>query len=285
MFKGYTQREGFDYFDMFSPVAKISTVRVLLALAVAQNWHLHQLDVNNVILHEDLDEEIFMTIPPRFQVEGENQVCRPAKSLYGLKQASRQWFSKFSQFLLANGFIQSKADYFLFSCKTGSSFLVLLVYVDDIVLASSDLQSVSEFKKITNDHFRIKDLDNLKFFLGLEMARSIKGISLCQRKFAFDVLNYFGFIGSRPTRTLIEQQHQLNSTTGSLLSNPTVYRRLIGKLLYLTLTQPDLSYSVQVSSQYMHKPREPHLQAVHRVLHYLKTSVGQGLFFSCHFTP
>jgi hypothetical protein len=159
-------------------VAKLTTMRVLLALASVKGWHLYQLDVNNAFLHGSLDEEIYMKLLPGFEVEKKHQVCKLQKSMYGLKQASRHWFSKFSSTLIKHSFTQSKFYYSLFTKTQDSAFLALLVYVDDIVIASNDLKAISNLTSYLNSAFQLKYLGPLKFFLGLEIARSSKGISV-----------------------------------------------------------------------------------------------------------
>lgn len=234
--KGYTQSEGLDYHGTFYPVAKMTTVRCLLALVAAKNWVIHQLDVNNAFLHGDLHEEVYMKMPPGFGTKGESKVCQLTKSLYGLKQASRQWFSKFSSTLIDLGFVQSKADYSLFTRLQGSSFLALLVYVDDVAIASNDSHAVSSFISLQNERFKLKDLGPLRFFLGLEIARSSCGIYVCQRKYALEILADSGLLASKPVQFPMEQNLKLSRDVGDLLSDPTSYRRLVGRLLYLTIT-------------------------------------------------
>ena len=180
--KGFTQKEGLDYLETFSPVAKLLFVKCLLVVVAVQGWYLCQLDVNNTFLHGDLKEEVYMDLPSGFHNKG-GLVCKLVKSLYGLKQASRQWFANFSTTLLMLGFTQFRADYSLFTKKTSTSFIALLVYVDDILLASDNKQAVDELKVLLDQQFKLKDLGELKFFLGLEVARSASGISLCQRKY------------------------------------------------------------------------------------------------------
>jgi hypothetical protein len=281
--KGYTQQEGLDYLETFSPVAKFTTVKLLLAIAAVKHWSLTQLDVNNAFLHGDLDEEVYMILPPGFANKGEikpNQVCKLQKSLYGLKQASRKWFAKFSSTIVKHGFIQSKSDYSLFTRTQGSSFIVLLVYVDDILIASNDIASVTSLKQALHTEFKLMDLGNLKYFLGLEVARSSTRISLCQRKYALDILSDSGMLGSKLVHTPMEQNIKLSELDGVPLDDPSTYRRLVGRLLYLTVTRPDISYSVQRLSQYMAKPTDLHLNATTKILRYVKGTPGQGLFFS-----
>ncbi len=278
--KGYTQQEGLDYSETFSPVAKFTFVRLLLAIAIVKGWSLTQLDVNNAFLHGDLHEEVYMMLPPGFDSKGEtNQVCKLQKSLYGLKQASRQWFEQFSSTIIIQGFIQSKFDYSLFTRSKGSSFIALLVYVDDILIASNDPKAITQLKDCLDTQFKLKDLGNLKFFLGLEVARSSKGISLCQRKYSLEILSDSGLLGSKPVTTSMEQNIKLSALDGTPLEDASIYRRLVGRLLYLTVTRPNISYSVQKLSQFLAKPTDCHLNAAYKVLKYIKATPGQGLFF------
>ncbi|CAL8150564.1 unnamed protein product [Prunus armeniaca] len=277
--KGFTQLEGVDYHDTFSPTAKMPTIRCLLALAAARNWSLHQLDVNNAFLHGDLHEEIYMLPPPGLRRQGENLVCRLHKSLYGLKQASRQWFAKFSQAICSTGYIQSKADYSLFTRHKGHSFTALLIYVDDIVITGNDPIAISALKAFLHRHFHIKDLGDLKYFLGIEVSRSKQGIFLSQRKYALEILKDAKLLGAAPVDFPMEKGLKL-SDKGELLKDPAQYRRLVGRLIYLTITRPDITYSVHVLSRFMHAPRKPHMEAALRILRYLKKSPGQGILLS-----
>lgn len=238
--KGFSQIEGLDYNETFAPVAKLVTVRCLLAVASIRGWPLYQLDVNNAFLHGDLDEEVYMKIPPGFSSKGEERVCHLNKSLYGLKQASRNWFAKFSSALAEAGFTHSKANYSLFICTRGCHLTIVLVYVDDIIITGDDPLSISILKKFLHSRFHIKDLGHLKYFLGIEVARSRKGIYLSQRKYTLDILSDLGHLGGRPCTFPMEQNLKLHSDEGHLLSDPSQYRRLIGRLLYLTITRPDI---------------------------------------------
>ena len=185
-----------------------------------------------------------MCLPLGFHSKGENIVCKLNKSLYGLKQASRQWFDKFSKTILQMGFVQSKSDYSLWPHTQGSSFIVLLVYVDDILLTRNYPACVDSLKKVLDDRFRLKDLGSLGYFLGLEVARTDEVIRLNQRKYDLEILKDIGFIGSKPIKFAMEQNLRLSKYEGKLLVDPRQFRRLIGRLLYLTLIRPDITYVV-----------------------------------------
>lgn len=203
--KGYTQGKCLDFQETYSLVAKLTTVHCLLALASAINWHLHQLDINNVFLHRELNEEVYMDMPSCFTRKGDSRVCKLSKSLYGLKQASHQWFSKLSAAILDYGFFHSSSDHSLFIKSNASSFIVLWLYVNDIILVSNDLDSITTMKPVLDNKFKIKDLGFLKFFLGLKVTRSSKGITMCQRKYALDILQDLGFLVAKPIQFPMEQ--------------------------------------------------------------------------------
>ncbi|CAN1266800.1 Retrovirus-related Pol polyprotein from transposon TNT 1-94 [Linum perenne] len=279
--KGFTQIHGVDFTDTFSPVAKINSVKTLLAVAAVKEWHLHQMDVSNAFLHGDLDDEIYMDLPPGVTDDGNSKkVCKLLKSLYGLKQASRQWFLKFSNALKSEGFHQSAADHSMFIYSTNEAMVILLVYVDDIILAGNDLQLITNVKHKLQQHFKVKDLGKLKYFLGLEIARNADGISMCQRKYCLELISDSGFIDSKPSKTPVDYKDKLTAEMGTRLADGTEYRQLVGRLHYLTITRPDISYGVQQLSQFQSSPTDLHLQAAHKVIRYLKQSPGQGLFFS-----
>jgi hypothetical protein len=154
-----------------------------------------------------------------------------------------------------------------------------LIYVDDILIVGNDLKAIYTLKRFLHSRFRIEDLGNLKYVFGIEVSRSQKGIAISQRKYTLEILKDVGILGAKPVNFSMEQNTKL-SDVGDLLKDPSQYRRLVGRLIYLTITRPDIMYSVHVLSRFMHAPRKPHMEAALRVLHYLKGAPGQGLFFS-----
>ncbi|CAM8908569.1 unnamed protein product [Rhodiola kirilowii] len=203
-------------------------------------------------------------------------VCKLVKRLYGLKQASRQWFIKFVDALLAYGFLLSSHDHSLFTYAHNGDFLILLVYVDDIVIIGTSATLIDDVKAFIHSTFRIKDLGQLKYFLGIEVARSNEGIFINQRKYAMDLLSEAGLLACKPNSTPMDIKQKLAISTSATLTDPTEYRRLVGKLVYLNVTRPDISFSVHILSQFLASTTIDHLQAA-RVLRYIKLS--QGLFY------
>ncbi|RVW17806.1 Retrovirus-related Pol polyprotein from transposon RE1 [Vitis vinifera] len=275
--KGYTQVYGSDYGDTFSPVAKIASVRLLLSMAAMCSWPLYQLDIKNAFLHGDLAEEVYMEQPPVFVAQGEScLVCRLRRSLYGLKQSSRAWFSRFSSVVQEFGMFYSTSDHSVFYHHNSSGQCIyLVVYMDDIVITGSDQNDIQNLKQHLFTHFQTKDLGKLKYFLGIEITQSSFGVVLSRRKYALDILEETGMLDCKPVDTPMDPNVKLIPGQGEPLGDPGRYRRLVGKLNYLTITRSDISFPVSVVSQFLQSPCDSHWDATIRILRYIKSTPGQ----------
>jgi len=274
--RGNTQKEGIDYTETFSPVVKMATIRTVLALAAARQWPIYQLDVNNAFFYGDLHEEVCMKMPEGIP-NPHSKVCKLQKSLYGLKQASRQWHSKLADFLRSQGYSQSKSDYSLFIQLSSAHLTVVAVYVDDILITGSDPTAIQQLKQNLHSTFGIKDLGFLHYFLGFEVSRSPDGFTLTQRKFTQDLLKQSGHLHSKSTATPLPLNCKLLPTDGVPLPDPAEYRTYIGKLNFLSNTRPDISYAVQSLSQFMQHPTTSHMAVLQHLLRYLSGTSGQGI--------
>jgi len=252
-------------------------MRFIIALVVIKNWKLTQLDINNAFLHGELDETIYMDLPPGLMHQNSKQVCLLHKSLYGLQQTSRQWYAQLSTFLLTHKFTQSFADHSLFIRDIQGKIIIILVYVDDIIVTGSDPDEIQLITSLLDQKFKLKNLVNLTYFLGFEIARSHLGINLSQRKYTMDLLCETGMLNSSPISTPMNFSTKLHAY-GEPVTDPSAYRRLIEKLIYLTNTRPDITYAINQLSQYVSAPTKDHHQVAYRVLRYLKGTVGQGIF-------
>ncbi|KAE8705435.1 hypothetical protein F3Y22_tig00110429pilonHSYRG01243 [Hibiscus syriacus] len=278
--RGFSQQYGLDYDETFSPVAKLTTVRVLLALAANKDWNLWQMDVKNAFLHGELDREIYMTQPMGFQSQDHPEyVCKLRKALYGLKQAPRAWYGKIAEFLTKSGYSVTPADSSLFVKANEGKLAIVLVYVDDLIITGDDEAEILQTKENLSVRFQMKELGQLKHFLGLEVDRTHEGIFLCQQKYAKDLLKRFGMLECKSTSTPMEPNIKMCAHEGKDLEDATMYRQLVGSLIYLTLTRPDISYAVGVMSRYMQNPKKPHLEAVRRILRYVKNTIDYGLLY------
>nr|XP_016504415.1 PREDICTED: uncharacterized mitochondrial protein AtMg00810-like [Nicotiana tabacum] len=221
-----------------------------------------------------------MEIPQSLKVEDTQLVCRLRKSLYGLKQASRQWYDKLTESLYSRGFRHSTNDYSLFYKKQGESSVFVVVYVDDVILTGTNLGEIKALKTYLHNQFKIKDLGKLRHFLGLEMLYKGDGVLISQRKFTIDLLKEYDCLEYSAISSPLESSIKLRAEEGTLLSDPSYYRKLVGKLNFLTNTRLDIAYSVQHLSQFMQAPREPHLKDAIHVLRYLKNDPTLGIFLS-----
>ncbi|KAL2923679.1 Retrovirus-related Pol polyprotein from transposon TNT 1-94 [Bienertia sinuspersici] len=273
---GCNQKHGVDYEETFSPVIKMTTVRCLIAVAAHRKWPMYQLDVNNAFLHGELTEEVYMKVPSGIP-NPDQKVCKLNKSLYGLKQASRQWFAKLVSELIQLGFIQSKNDYSLFIKHTPQGITLGAVYVDDILVTGNDSDSIVALKSHLDKILSIKDLGLLNYFLGIEVGYADSGVILTQRKFTKELLETAGLELKGKATTPLPVDLKLSATTGVLLDNPEHYRSLVGKLNFLTTTRPDLAYAVQDLSQFMQLPRSSHMEALKHTLQYVSFTMDQGI--------
>ncbi|KAL0393252.1 UNVERIFIED_CONTAM: Retrovirus-related Pol polyprotein from transposon RE1 [Sesamum radiatum] len=254
--KGFTQTYGVDYFETFSPVARLNSIHVLVSLAVNLNWPMYQMDIKNAFLYGDLNETVYMEQPPGYVAQGEKQrmVCKLKKAIYGLKQSPRAWFDKSSRIIGEFGFSRCQADHSVFVQTTKTGMVVLAVYVDDILITGSDIDRIEEAKTYLQKHFVTKDLGRPRYFLGIEIAHSKHGVSLSQGKYACDLLQEAGLLGTKPVDTPMDSNPNFWNDDGNYLEDKAKYRRLVGKLIYLTVTRPDISFAVGLVSQFMDKP-------------------------------
>ncbi|KAL0446036.1 UNVERIFIED_CONTAM: Retrovirus-related Pol polyprotein from transposon RE2 [Sesamum latifolium] len=250
--KGYNQVEGIDYIESFSLVAKAVTVRIFIAIAAAHAWPIQQLDINNAFLHGRLDEDVYMLPPDGYPVHQKN--------------------------LQAYGFKQSENDHCLFTMFVDSAQLSLLVYVDDILITGPSLSTIQNVKDYLHALFTIQDLGDIRYFLGLEIARNPSGTYIAQTKYVLDIIKHTKLLHSKSVSTPFPQGLKLSVDCGAKIEQPDAYRRLVGRLLYLSFTRPDIFHCVQQLSQFLNHPCEDHWTASLHVVKYLKGCASKGIF-------
>ncbi|KAJ0532625.1 putative RNA-directed DNA polymerase [Helianthus annuus] len=255
--KGYSQKYGMDYEETFAPVAKMTTVRTLIAVASVRKWKICQMDVKNAFLNGDLHEEVYM-IPPPGIAHQPGEVCQLRKALYGLKQAPRAWFEKFSRVITSLGFVPSNHDSTLFVRCTSTGRILLSLYMDDMIITGDDYDSIESLKRDLAHRFAMKDLGLLRYFLGIERAR---------------------LTDNRSVDTPLETNARYSPNDGVPLADPSLYRTIVGSLVYLTVTRPDIAHAAHVVSQFVTAPTSVHWGAVLRILRYLRGIQFQSLLF------
>jgi len=281
---GYSQRPGIDYGEIFSPVVRHTSIRVFLAVAAHLDLELKHLDVCTAFLHGKLEESesVYMQLPENFNVDGEKTIVKLLKGLYGLKQANRAWNKAMNKVLLAFGFVRFLSEPCIYILRRGSSLLLICVYVDDYFIGYNDEFVFLDFEKHFGTQFKIKNLGNLEWALGLHITRnrSERTISLDQELYCLQILKHFSMSDSKNVDTPELPSLYLNNEE-NIVADSVPYRSLVGKLMYLMLcTRPDLAAAVRQLSRYLAMPGWSHWEAGKRVLKYLRGTSKLGLTFN-----
>jgi hypothetical protein len=260
--KGYVQQEGIDYEETFSPVARLETVRTFLSIASQLKLKVYQMDVKSAFLNGYLKEEVYVEQPQGFIVEGkEDKVYRLKKALYGLKQAPRAWYSRIDKYLHDHGFVKCSSESAVYKKVIGSDFIILCLYVDDLIFMGTSISLVKEFKEEMKSEFEMSDLGEMQYFLGMQIRQTTEGISICQTKYVEDMLRRFNMQNCKVVSTPLVVGRKLMKEDESSLCDATLYRSMVGSLMYLTTTRPDIMFSVSLVARFMNQPHESHWQA------------------------
>jgi hypothetical protein len=258
----------------------MTTVRTLLAVASVRHWSVSQLDVQNAFLNGELHEEVYMQPPLGYSVP-DGMVCHLRCSLCGLKEAPRTWFEHFASVVTTACFSPSAHDHALFVHISPRGRTLLLLYVDDMIITGDDSKYIAFVKARLRDQFLMTDLGPLRYFLGIEVSSTLDGFSISQEKYIQDLLARAALGDKRTVKTLMELNVQLHASDGDLLPNPTHYHHLVGSLVYLDVTRPDISYPVHILSQFVSAPTTVHYSHLLCVLRYLRGTITRRLFFPC----
>eukprot|EP01018_Ginkgo_biloba_P009783 Gb_07759 [translate_table: standard] len=279
--KGYKQQEGINYRETFAPVAKMNIVRIILALVAQLNWQLYQMDVKSAFLNGDLSEEVYMEQPHGYVQKGkEDHVCRLKKALYGLKQAPRAWYEKIDRYFLDTGFVRSSTNSNLYMKVRNSMFVTFVVlYVDDLLITRNNVSMISDLKKDLQMNFEMTDLGLLHYFLGIEVWQTPGRVFISQAKYIWKVLRRFRMEDCKPACTLMETRSKLSVQDEGVKIDGTLYRQLVGSLIYLTTTRPDIAFAIGIVSRFMAEPKQSHWLAVKQILRYLRGTLQYGLEF------
>jgi hypothetical protein len=288
--QGYTQTYGIDYEETFAPVVRFETIRSILALAVKQDWELYQLDIKTAFLYGQLDEEIYMKQPPGFADEHQPEaVCRLKRSLYGLKQSPRCWNAVLHSYLERDGFEQCPQDHGIYKWIDQDYVIMLAVYVDDMIIAGNNKESMEKFKERMKAKFKMSDIGDLCYFLGIEVKRdrNKRTLHLSQTKYIKEILWKYKMMDCNPTGTpyeisikLSKEMSPKNTEQQQEMEN-VPYQNVVGSLMYLvTATRPDIAQAVGEVSRFNANPGSMHWVAVKRILRYLKGTSELGILYN-----
>ncbi|CAJ2639360.1 unnamed protein product [Trifolium pratense] len=279
--KGYSQRAGIDYDEVFAPVARLETVRLIISLAAQNKWKIHQMDVKSAFLNGVLDEEVYIEQPQGYEVKGEEEkVLKLKKALYGLKQAPRAWNARIDKYFQDKNFIKCPYEHALYIKAQGEDILIVCLYVDDLIFTGNNPTMFEEFKKEMTKEFEMTDIGFMSHYLGIEVKQEDHGILITQEGYAKEVLKKFKMDDANPVSTPMECGIKLSKHEEGETVDPSLFKSLVGSLRYLTCTRPDILYAVGVVSRYMEHPTTTHLKAAKRILRYIKGTTNLGLYYS-----
>ncbi|GJZ96057.1 putative ribonuclease H-like domain-containing protein [Tanacetum coccineum] len=278
--QGHRQEEGIDYDEVFAPVARIEAIRIFLAFASYMGFIVYQMDVKSAFLYGKIDEEVYVSQPPGFlDPKYPQKVYKVVKALYGLHQAPRAWYATLSTFLLKNGYRRGTIDKTLFIKKDKHDIILVQVYVDDIIFGSTKKSWCDEFEALMKSRFQMSSMGELTFFLGLQVKQKADGIFISQDKYVAEILKKFDFVNVKTASTPIETQKPLVKDEEASDVDVHLYRSMIGSLMYLTASRPDIMFAVCACSRFQVTPKTSHLSAVKRIFRYLKGKPKLGLWY------
>ncbi|GJS50051.1 putative ribonuclease H-like domain-containing protein [Tanacetum coccineum] len=278
--QGFRQEEGINYDEVFAPVARIKAIRLFLAFASYMGFTVYQMDVKSAFLYGTIKEEVYVHTPSGFvDLAHPNKVYKVIKALYDLHQAPRAWYETLSSFLMENGFRRGTIDKALFIKKNKSDIMLVQVYMDDIIFGSTKKSMCTEFEDCMHKRFQMSSMGELTFFLGLQVKQQPDGIFISQDKYVADILKKFDFWSIRTATTPIESNKPLVKDEDGEDVDVHVYRSMIGSLMYLTASRPDIMFAVCACARFQVTPKASHLNAVKRIFRYLKHQPKLGLWY------
>jgi len=278
--KGFSQVEGLDFGETFAPVARLEAIRILLAFASHHDIKLYQMDVKSAFLNGYINELVYVEQPPGFEdPRNPNHVYRLHKALYGLKQAPRAWYERLRDFLIMQGFKIGRVDTTLFTKDIDGELFVCQIYVDDIIFGSTNEAFSHEFGKMMSREFEMSMIGELNFFLGFQIKQLREGTFIYQEKYTKDLLKKFEMGDCSSKRTPMATNCHLDADKNGKPVDQSNYRSMIGSLLYLTASRPDIMFSVCLCARFQAAPKESHRKAVFRILRYLKHTPSVGLWY------
>jgi hypothetical protein len=268
--KDYVHKLGVDFSEVFAPVARIESIRVLLAVAAQERWRVYHMDVKSAFFNGNLNEEVYVSQAPGFvAARHENKVLKLSKALYGLKQAPRAWNQKFDSSLKELMFIRHTSEQGMYTRGLGKSPVVVGVYVDDLIITGANPREVDEFKADMQRIFRMSDMGLLSFYLGIEVKQTSEAITVSHGCYARKLLEKVQLDDCNSCVVPMEVKLKLGKEENAPCVDQTRYQSLMGSLRYLVHTQLDICFAVGFLSRFMEDPRQTHLNAVKHLLQYI----------------